>query len=75
MMILEERKKYRKIKMCTTKHKDFFKVVLFKAMWYFPRDRYMGRYRETELSMYGNLKSAKNIYGERIDYIQLVHSA
>lgn len=61
--------------MYTTKHKGFFKVVLFKAMWYFPRDRYIKRYREIELSMYGNLKSAKNTYGERIDYLYLIHSA
>lgn len=61
--------------MCTTKHKDFLKVLVFKAMWYFPRDRYMERYRELELSLYGNLKSAKNTYGERIDYLYLIYSA
>lgn len=44
-------------------------------MWYFPRDRYMERYREIELRMYDNLKSAKNTYGERKDYLCLIYSA
>lgn len=74
MMILEERKNTEKVNVYY-QTQGFFKVVLFKAMWYFPRDRYMKRYREIELSMYGNLKSAKNTYGERIDYLYLIHSA
>lgn len=35
----------------------------------------MEKYREIEVSMYDNLKSAKNTYGERIDYLCLIYSA